>query len=100
MRKLTLAIAAVFAAFAILAIMALHNANAATLPAKVRTCAAFNAWNHHRTVTNLNAMLTASESAPWNNLGNDVDVVYADVRGNDRIDLPMDARGIAIDCKG
>lgn len=63
-----------------------------------QTCRAFAQWNHHRTTANLDAMLTASERAPWANLGNDVDVVYADVRGGNHLDLAADVSGIRKDC--
>lgn len=65
----------------------------------MRTCAAFRVWDEHRTAVHLDAMLTASEHAPWRNLGNDVDVVYADVRDGDRYDLPGDIAGIKTDCR-
>lgn len=59
-----------------------------------RTCQAFKAWDHHRTVANLDRLMTASERAPWHNLGLDVSVVYFDVRDHDTVDLPNDAGSV------
>lgn len=67
--------------------------------ARTRTCAAFRAWDAHRTTANLNRMLTASELAAWHNLALDVDVVYFDVRDHDRTDLPGDVAGVRDDCR-
>lgn len=65
-----------------------------------KTCAAYRAWTAHRTTARLDAMVVASLAAPWGNLGNDVDVVYADVRAGNRTDLAGDVAGIRQDCKG
>ena len=98
MRKIVITAIAMLAVVAGMLSVTMH-ANAVTLSASARTCIAFAHWSHHHTNASLDAMLTASERAPWNNLGNDVDVVYADIRGGDRIDLSADASGIADDCK-
>lgn len=84
--------------------LASPHANATALKAHpsptARTCAAYRAWTAHRTTANLDRMVVASLAAPWRNLGNDVDVVYADVRDGNRTDLPGDVAGIRADCKG
>lgn len=91
-----------FVVSAVAAGIALHAvpANASThktTPA-ARTCAAFRTWDHHRTTANLDALLTASETAPWVPLGADVVVVYTDVRGHDTYDLAADVKAIGQDC--
>ena len=98
-------IAAVATALAVVAAaLVCSHANAATLTSHpsptAQTCAAFRLWHAHRSTGHLDAMVRASLTAPWQNLANDVDVVYADVRGNDRIDLRGDVAGIAFDCHG
>lgn len=97
-----MSIAAIGATVAIAATVATGHAPAHTAhptPTQ-RTCADFRAWHAHKTTANLDAMLTASERAPWSNLGNDVNVVYADVRGHNTYDLAGDIAGIIADCKG
>jgi len=98
MRKFILALFAPALAVVFLAHL-FGSANAATLTPKAATCAAFAQWNHHRTTANLDRMVTASLPAPWHNLGNDVNVVYADVRGGNHTDLAGDVTGIASDCR-
>jgi hypothetical protein len=63
-----------------------------------RACHAFTQWEHHRTTGRLDAMLTASERAPWDAIGADVVVVYTDVRDGDHLDLPADVKSLAQDC--
>lgn len=48
-----------------------------------RTCTAFAAWERHRTTSHLDAMLTASERAPWTPIGADAVVLYTDVRSGE-----------------
>lgn len=77
----------------ILAGQAHASVTASVSPAQ-RTCQAFKAWDHHRTGANLDRLMTASERAPWHNLGLDVSVVYFDVRDHDTVDLKLDADGV------
>jgi hypothetical protein len=86
-------------AFLLMALNTWAHAAVVTSP-KSATCAAFAVWNHHHTTANLNHLMTASEYAPWNPLGNDVVVVYSDMRTGNRTDLPGDVSGLASDCKG
>lgn len=80
--------------------LTVQSAHAAGMPSpKVTACHAFAVWNYHRTMAHLDAMLTASERAPWNPLGNDAVVVYADVRSGDTLDLSADVKGLAADCR-
>lgn len=73
-------------------------ANASVTPA-ARTCAAFKAWDHARTGANLNALMTASEAAPWALYGTDTVVLYTDVRDRDAIDTQSDIRDLRADCE-
>jgi hypothetical protein len=68
-----------------------------TTPAQ-KTCAAFRAWDKHRSTANLDAMMTASERAPWHSIGTDVNVVYTDVRAGYKLDLAADVAGVRQDC--
>lgn len=65
-----------------------------------RTCAAFARWDRHRTAANLDAMLTASERAPWVFVGSDAAVVYVDVREGPagQADLADDVANFRADC--
>jgi hypothetical protein len=71
-------------------------ANASTASATAKTCAAFARWDHHRTTANLNAMLTASELAPWVLVGTDAVVVYTDVRSKQNV--TDDVKSFRTDC--
>jgi hypothetical protein len=74
-------------------------AQAAVTPA-ARTCAAYAAWHAHPTTVRLNAMMTASFSAPWKYTGEDADGLYSDVRSHSAAKyIAKDEKYFTEDCK-
>lgn len=47
-----------------------------------QTCSAFSTWNHHRTLGNLESLMSRSTTAQWKYLGGDVWQMYGDIRAD------------------
>lgn len=64
----------------LVALATMHSAGATTVSPAKQTCAAFRAWEGHRTGANLDKIVTASFTVTWRYLGLDAVNLYADVR--------------------
>jgi hypothetical protein len=70
-------------------------------PAAVKTCAAYRAWLAHPTTVRLNAMMNASEAAPWKYVGEDATGLYSDVRSQAKAKyIAADKKYFTEDCAG
>jgi predicted component of type VI protein secretion system len=65
-----------------------------------RTCAAFTAWDRHRTAAGLDTLTADSFRVPWKYLGEDVAGLYRDVRSGKTSRLGDDATWVNQDCGG
>jgi hypothetical protein len=99
MRIIRWAALAVTALAMTLGLTSAASASAVHASPKAKACAAFSKWDHARTVPNLFALLTASESAPWVPVGTDVIVLYTDWRDHDTFDRADDIAALGRDCK-
>lgn len=80
---------------------AFSQPSASVTPASAasRTCAAFRAWDAHRTSAHLDALMTDSESVPWKYIGEDASGLYSDVRSGAKAKyIVSDIRYFESDC--
>lgn len=75
-----------------------QEASAAPRTPTQKTCAAFRAWDHHRTPARLDRMVRLSRHASAV-VRIDVEVVATEVKQNDWFDLPADVHFLALDCR-
>jgi hypothetical protein len=75
------------------------TAASASESASESACRDFATWQAHPARAALDAMLTASEHAPWHYLGADVAALYGDTRGHAPAKYrAWDVRDLARDC--
>lgn len=97
MNTIVKGIAAGVVGFTVLVVPVAAHAGTTVSPAQ-QTCAAYKAWLAHPSTARLNAMLTASENAPYKYVGEDAVGLYKDVRSGKTTYLAKDEAYFAKDC--